>query len=281
MDVGTWSASLLTHEGAVRLGVFGVVLAAVAAAELLLPRRRLSQPKTRRWFANFAIVVIDGAMLRLAFPILAVGLAAVAAQRGWGLFNHIDAPGWFEIAISVLLLDGVIYWQHRLFHTVPLLWRMHRMHHADLDIDVSTALRFHPLEIALSMLIKLAAVLVLGPAPVAVLIFEVLLNGTAMFNHGNLRLPRPIDALLRLLVVTPDFHRVHHSVRPEETNSNYGFNLTWWDHLFGSYRGQPRDGHDGMTIGLPQYRQPVCADLGWMLLLPFRGLQANGRRRTT
>jgi sterol desaturase/sphingolipid hydroxylase (fatty acid hydroxylase superfamily) len=163
-----------------------------------------------------------------------------------------------------------------LFHTVPLLWRLHRMHHADLDIDVSTALRFHPLEIALSMLVKLAAVFVLGPAPVAVLLFEVLLNGTAMFNHGNLRLPQWLDAALRRVIVTPDFHRVHHSVRPEETNSNYGFNLTCWDYLFGSYRAQPKDSHTGMTIGLAQYREAVCANLMWMLLLPFQSIRNNG-----
>jgi sterol desaturase/sphingolipid hydroxylase (fatty acid hydroxylase superfamily) len=167
----------------------------------------------------------------------------------------------------------LIYWQHRLFHVVPLFWRIHRMHHADLDFDVTTALRFHPIEIVLSMLIKLAAVWLLGPAPVAVLLFEVLLNGTAMFNHANVRLPRALDRVLRLIVVTPDMHRVHHSVYMDEINSNYGFNLPWWDRLFGSYRPQPRDGHEGMRIGLSAYRTPVCANLAWMLMLPFRRLE--------
>ena len=269
-------ASILAYEGAVRLGIFLAVLAIVLALEWALPRRRLTQSRRRRWAANFGIVVIDSLMLRLAFPILAVGLAIVAADRGWGLFNIVGLPVWLEVLASVILLDALIYWQHRLFHTVPLLWRLHRMHHADLDFDVSTALRFHPLEIALSMLIKMAAVLLLGPSALAVIVFEVLLNGTAMFNHGNLRLPGWLDRALRKVIVTPDFHRVHHSVRQEETNSNYGFNLTWWDYLFGSYRGQPHDGHTGMTIGLAQYRDAVCASLVWMLLLPFR----NGSGRT-
>jgi sterol desaturase/sphingolipid hydroxylase (fatty acid hydroxylase superfamily) len=258
------------HESAIRLGLFFGILAAMALAELAWPRRTLSQPKWRRWGANFGIVVIDTVMLRLLFPVLAVGFAATAQANGWGLFNLAALPGWLEVALAVAALDCLIYWQHRLFHTVPVLWRMHRMHHADIDFDVSTALRFHPIEIALSMLIKLAAVALIGPAPLAVLIFEVLLSGAAMFNHGNLRLPAGLDRLLRLVLVTPDFHRVHHSVRPEEHNANYGFNLPWWDYLFASYRRQPADGHAGMTIGLAAWRGPDCSNLAWMLMLPFR-----------
>lgn len=264
----------MQHEGPVRLGIFAGVLAAMALLELLAPRRRLTLGRPRRWFANLAIVVVDTAVLRLLFPVLAVAAAVAASASGWGLFNQIALPDWLEIVLAVVILDLLIYWQHRLFHVIPMFWRIHRMHHADLDFDVTTALRFHPIEIAISMLIKLAAVWLLGPAPVAVLVFEVLLNATAMFNHANLRLPAGLDRVLRLVVVTPDMHRVHHSIRPEETNANYGFNLPWWDRLFGSYRDQPRDGHEGMTIGLPAYRTGVCASLGWMLMLPFRRLEA-------
>lgn len=269
--------SLLQHEGPIRLGIFAGVLAAMALLEWLAPRRRLTLGRGRRWLSNFAIVVIDTAALRLLFPVLAVGAALAAEAAGWGLFNLVGLPVWLEIVLAVLALDLLIYWQHRLFHEIPLFWRMHRMHHADNDIDVTTALRFHPLEIVLSMLIKLAAVWLLGPAAVAVLIFEVLLNGTAMFNHANIRMPRALDRVLRLIVVTPDMHRVHHSVYGEETNSNYGFNLPWWDWLFASYRDQPRDGHEGMQIGLPAWRGAVCAHLGWMLMVPFRG---DGAART-
>jgi len=274
-------AVILSHEGTIRLAAFAGILLLVALAERLWPRRRPSQPRLRRWPANFTIVVIDTAVLRLLFPLLAVGAASLAAERGWGLFNLLAWPGWLELILAVLAFDALIYWQHRLFHAVPLFWRLHKMHHADLDFDVSTALRFHPVEIVLSMLIKIAAVMLLGPAAVAVLLFEVLLNGLAMFNHGNLRLSPTLDRQLRRVLVTPDFHRVHHSVRPEETNSNYGFNLTWWDHLFGSYRAQPADGHSGMRIGLEAYRDPVCSNLGWMLMLPFRGSEDSQGRQTT
>lgn len=263
--------ALLTHEGPIRLGIFAGVLVTMALLEWLLPRRQLTLGRGRRWFANLAIVVVDTLALRLLFPVLAVGAAVAAQASGWGLFNLIGLPVWLEVMLAVLALDLLIYWQHRLFHVVPLFWRMHRMHHADNDIDVTTGLRFHPLEIVVSMLIKLAAIWLLGPAAVAVLIFEVLLNGTAMFNHANIRLPLGLDRVLRFIVVTPDMHRVHHSVHRDETDSNFGFNLPWWDHLFASYRDQPRDGHDGMRIGLPAWRGVVCAHLGWMLLLPFRG----------
>jgi sterol desaturase/sphingolipid hydroxylase (fatty acid hydroxylase superfamily) len=260
---------LLTTEAEIRLAVFVAVLVFMAGWEALRPGRVPSQSKARRWLANLAIVVIDAVVLRLLFPVLAVGFAATATAGGWGLFNLIELPGWLEIVLAVILLDGAIYWQHRLFHVVPLFWRLHRMHHADNDFDASTALRFHPLEIVVSMLIKLAVVALLGPAATAVLIFEVLLNGMAMFNHGNVRLPTGLDRWLRRLLVTPDMHRVHHSVHDSEYNSNFGFNLPWWDRLFGSYTAQPKDGHEGMTIGLPEYRGRICANLVWMLMLPF------------
>lgn len=260
----------MEHEGAVRLSIFAGVLAAMALLEWLAPRRRLTLGRGRRWFSNLAIVVIDTLALRLLFPILAVGAAVAAEAGGWGLFNLIALPAWLEVVLAVLLLDCLIYWQHRLFHVIPLFWRLHRMHHADNDIDVTTGLRFHPLEIVASMLIKLAAVWLLGPAAVAVVIFEVLLNGTAMFNHANIRLPAGLDRVLRLFVVTPDMHRVHHSVHRDETDSNFGFHLSLWDRLFGSYRDDPRDGHREMTIGLPQFRNRRDQSLWALLINPFR-----------
>jgi sterol desaturase/sphingolipid hydroxylase (fatty acid hydroxylase superfamily) len=258
------------NEAIIRLTVFVLVLLLMAAWEAVRPRRQATQSKPRRWFGNLTIVVIDALVLRLCFPILAVGLAFSAAADGWGLFNFTALPVWLEVVLAVILLDCLIYWQHRVFHVVPWFWRLHRMHHADNDFDASTALRFHPIEIVLSMLLKLAAVVVLGPAPLAVLIFEILLNGTAMFNHGNVRVPIALDRYLRWFVVTPDMHRVHHSVHSAEYNRNFGFNLPWWDRLFGSYAAQPRDGHEAMTIGLSRYRGAVCANVGWMLMLPFR-----------
>ncbi len=269
------SNSIMQNEGAIRLSIFLGVLVAMALWEIAAPRRALGQSKWRRWGSNLGIVVVNTMVVRVLFPILAVGAAVWAEQKGWGLFNMMALPGWLEVAAAAALLDMLVYWQHRLFHLIPLFWRMHRMHHADLDFDVTTALRFHPFEIVLSMVIKLATVLILGPAALAVLIFEVLLNGTAMFNHGNVRLPLGLDRWLRLLVVTPDMHRVHHSVEAGEYNSNFGFNLPWWDRLFGSYQDQPAAGHAGMEIGLRAYGGRICANLIWMLVLPFRPLQAH------
>lgn len=242
--------SLLATEPQLRLIVFLGVLVAMALWELAAPRRRREIPRVIRWTNNLGLVVIDTIVLRLSFPILAVGLAVIAQDSGWGLFNIIDAPGWVAVIVSIVVLDLVIYLQHVMFHAVPALWRLHRMHHADLEFDVTTGLRFHPVEILLSMGIKLAVVAALGPPAVAVLIFEVLLNATAMFNHSNIRLPMLVDRFLRLIVVTPDMHRVHHSIIPEETNSNFGFNLPWWDRLLGTYKAQPKAGHEGMTIGI-------------------------------
>jgi sterol desaturase/sphingolipid hydroxylase (fatty acid hydroxylase superfamily) len=263
--------TIIAAEPQLRLGVFLGVLAIMALWELLAPRRRRDIPRVIRWSNNLALVVIDTIVLRLTFPILAVGLAVMAQARGWGLFNVFDAPAWVAVIVSVIVLDLVIYLQHVMFHAVPALWRLHRLHHADLDFDVTTGLRFHPIEIVLSMGIKLALVLVLGPPAVAVLVFEVLLNATAMFNHSNVRLPLIVDRFLRLIMVTPDMHRVHHSILPEETNSNFGFNLPWWDRLLGTYRAQPVAGHEAMTIGIEQFRTPRDQWLDRMLVQPVKG----------
>jgi sterol desaturase/sphingolipid hydroxylase (fatty acid hydroxylase superfamily) len=263
--------TILGSEPTIRLAAFLGVLAVMALWEVAAPRRRREIPRVLRWTNNLALVVIDTVVLRLAFPVLAVGLAVIAEERGWGLFNNIDAPGWLAVLASILLLDLAIYLQHVMFHAVPGLWRLHRMHHADLEFDVTTGLRFHPVEILLSMGIKLAAVAALGPPAVAVLLFEVILNATALFNHANVDLPRPVDRVLRLMVVTPDMHRVHHSVNPVETNSNFGFNLPWWDRLFGTYRAQPAKGHQGMEIGIEQFRTRRDLWLDRMLIQPVRG----------
>lgn len=263
--------SLPLDERLIRIAAFFTVLVVMAAWELLQPRRRREIPRLLRWTSNLGIVAIDTMLVRLAFPLVAVGLALVAEERGWGLFNLVAAPAWLAFLVSVLALDLAIYLQHVLFHAVPTLWRLHRMHHADLEFDVTTGLRFHPLEILISMGIKLALVAALGPPALAVLTFEVLLNATSMFNHGNVRIPAGVDQALRWLVVTPDMHRVHHSVLPNETNTNFGFNLPWWDRLLGTYRAQPRDGHEGMTIGIEQFRTYGDLRLDRMLLQPLRG----------
>ncbi|MDQ2695878.1 MAG: sterol desaturase family protein [Pseudomonadota bacterium] len=260
--------SLLEHETAVRLGAFAGVLLAMAAWELWRPRRP-RHVRLRRWLANLGIVAVDVAALRLLVPVLAVAMALEAGARGWGLLNVLDTPWWLAVVLSLLLFDLAIYVQHVVFHKVPLLWRLHRMHHTDTDIDVTTGVRFHPLEIVLSMFIKLAVVVLLGTPAVAVLLFEVILNATALFNHSNVGLPESADRWLRWVVVTPDMHRVHHSIHRDETDSNFGFNLPWWDRIFGTYRAQPRDGHLGMTIGLSIFRDRRSLDLHWLLLQPF------------
>jgi sterol desaturase/sphingolipid hydroxylase (fatty acid hydroxylase superfamily) len=262
--------ALLAHEAAIRLAAFAGVLAAVAALEALLPRRRRSFSRARRWPNNLGIVAVDTVVLRLIFPTAAVGAALAAEARGVGLLPWLGLPAPVAVLVAVLLLDLAIYLQHVLFHAVPALWRLHRMHHADLDFDVTTGLRFHPVEILLSMVIKLMVVVALGAPAVAVLIFEVLLNATAMFNHANLRLPAWLDRTLRPVLVTPDMHRVHHSAVPRETDSNFGFNLAVWDRLFGTYRAQPAAGHDAMTIGIAQFRDPGELRLDRMLTQPLR-----------
>ena len=265
------SSFILAHEPAIRLMFFLGMLGAVAAWEALAPRRQRTVSRWVRWPSNLGIVALNTAVLRAAFPVAAVGLAALGEQRGWGLLNNVVLPDWTSIVLAVLLLDLAIYLQHAMFHAVPALWRLHRMHHADLDFDVTTGARFHPIEILLSMAIKLAVVAALGAPAVSVIVFEVLLNATAMFNHGNVFLPARLDRVLRGFVVTPDMHRVHHSVVPNETNSNFGFNLPWWDRLLGTYRAQPAAGHEGMTIGLDVFRDPKELRLDRMLLQPFIG----------
>ena len=262
---------LFEYEPIIRLSAFASVLGLMALWELLAPRRRQEIGRARRWPGNLGVVVVDTLLVRLVFPTAAVGVALVAEGKGWGLLHQIAAPAWVAIPVSVILLDLAIYFQHVLFHAVPALWRLHRMHHADLEFDVTTGVRFHPVEILLSMLIKLGVIAALGAPAVAVLLFEVLLNATSMFNHGNVRLPRRLDAVLRWLVVTPEMHRVHHSIAPSETNSNFGFNLPWWDRLFGTYRAEPAAGHEGMTIGIEQFRDPRELRLDRMLLQPLRG----------
>ena len=263
---------LQTYEAALRLGSFIGIFAVMALWELLAPRRVLTVGKAIRWANNLGLVALNTLLLRLLFPAAAVGMAALANDQGWGLLNHFQVPAWLAVAVAVIALDFVIWLQHVMVHAIPALWRLHRVHHADPDYDVTTGSRFHPLEIILSMLIKFATITLLGPPAAAVIIFEVLLNATAMFNHGNVRLPTKLDRILRWFVVTPDMHRVHHSIEDDETNSNFGFNLPWWDRLFGTYRDQPRGGHEGMTVGIRGYNQP--RDVSWlpgMIVLPFRG----------
>lgn len=259
-----------TFEAWIRLGAFAGVLAVLAALEVLAPRRRQLVGRRRRWPGNLGLVALDTLILRLLFPAAAVGAALLTERQGWGVFNAVELPAWLEIAVAVVLLDLVIYAQHVLFHSVPALWRIHRVHHADLELDVTTGLRFHPVEIVTSMGIKIAAVIAVGASPLAVLIFEVVLNATAMWSHANIRLPAPVDRMVRHVLVTPDMHRTHHSVVPRETHSNFGFNLAWWDRLFGTYRVAPQAGHEGMTIGVPQFRSRGELRLHRMLLQPLR-----------
>ncbi len=263
--------AFFTAEAAIRLGVFAAVFAVMALWEIAAPRRRLSVSRWHRWPSNLGIVVFNTALLRIAVPTAAVGLAMIGEERGWGLLNNLQPYWWLAVLVSVALLDLAIYLQHVMFHAVPALWRLHRMHHADLDIDVTTGARFHPIEILLSMAIKSAVVVALGAPASAVLIFEVVLNATSMFNHGNVRVPSGIDRILRWFVVTPDMHRVHHSIAPFEANSNFGFNLPWWDRLMGTYRAQPALGHDRMIIGIEQFRTRRDLRLDRMLAQPFLG----------
>lgn len=260
------------HETALRLTAFLGVFLVMALWEILSPRRALTQPKASRWLNNIALVVLNTLVLRLLFPAAAVGVAVLCETRQWGLFNQVDAPYGLAVVASMLLLDLLIYFQHVMFHAVPAFWRLHRVHHSDLDFDVTTGARFHPIEIILSMLIKFAAIVLLGPPLLAVVLFEIVLNATSMFNHGNVYLPPWLDRRLRWFLVTPDMHRVHHSHLEHETNSNFGFSLSLWDRLFGTYRDQPEDGHAGMVIGIDTWRDPAhCVRLPGLLLQPFAG----------
>ncbi len=259
----------MINEASIRLTAFFGIFAAVALWESLSPQRQLATSKASRWFSNISITMLGTAIVRGLFPVLAVTFAA--NETSSGILNQVSLPYFFKVFIGVLVFDLIIYFQHVMFHAVPVFWRLHMMHHADLDVDVTTGLRFHPIEVALSMGIKLAAVVIIGPPVLAVILFEILLNGTSMFNHGNIRLNPHVDELLRLIVVTPDMHRVHHSVIIRETNSNFGFNFPWWDRLFGTYRAQPAAGHEEMAIGLSQFRDEKRLTLLRLLALPFIG----------
>lgn len=269
MALNIW---VLEHEMAIRLGFFGGIFLLMAAWELLAPCRQLTISRSKRWLSNLGLVILNTVILRLLFPVAAMGVAAFSAAQGWGLLPMLAWPLWLTVLAAVIIMDFVIYLQHVMVHAVPLFWRLHRVHHADLDYDVTTGVRFHPLEIILSMLIKFAIIVLLGPPLIAVVIFEVLLNATSLFNHGNVSLPPQLDRLLRWIIVTPDMHRVHHSTEDDETNSNFGFSLPWWDRLLGTYRAQPRKGHQGMTIGIRTFVDvDQCASLPAMLTLPFIG----------
>jgi sterol desaturase/sphingolipid hydroxylase (fatty acid hydroxylase superfamily) len=255
-------------EAAVRLTAFLVVFAAMAVWEIAAPRRKLAVAKASRWFANLCLTIINTLLVRLIFVILPVSVSILARAKGWGLLNMFDLPSWFDIIAGVILLDLGMYLQHVMLHILPPLWRLHLVHHTDMDIDMTTGLRLHPFENIISTTIKLAAVSVIGPHPLAVIIFDIIINSAVMFNHGNVRIPYAVDRALRYAIVTPDMHRVHHSVNIRETSSNFGFMLSWWDRLFGTYRGQPAAGHDGMIIGLAQYRNPNDFSLYRLLILP-------------
>jgi sterol desaturase/sphingolipid hydroxylase (fatty acid hydroxylase superfamily) len=272
-------SAILSNEPFIRLLAFSGILAAMVIWEFVAPRRRQKVGRSERWPSNFGVVILDTLLVRLVFPVGAVALALLAQTRGWGLLNAFDVSAWAAIPLAIILLDLAIYLQHVLFHAVPALWRLHRMHHADLEFDVTTGVRFHPIEILLSMGIKLGVVAAIGTPALAVLAFEILLNATSMFSHGNVEMPRQLDRVLRWIVVTPEMHRVHHSIRPRETNSNFGFNLPWWDYLFGTYWDQPEAGHLGMTIGIDQFRDPREQRLDRMLTQPFRQ-DAPGTLRT-
>jgi sterol desaturase/sphingolipid hydroxylase (fatty acid hydroxylase superfamily) len=258
------------HEATTRLACFIGVFALMAIGELLWPKRARPLARTRRWPNNITVVIIDTFLARIVLPAGATGVAFIAERHGWGLFNNVPLPRAISLIASVIILDLAIYAQHWVFHHMPWLWRLHRMHHADLDVDVTTGARFHPIEILLSLGLKAVIVIAIGAPAVSVLIFEVLLNATSMFNHTNVRIPASLEPMLRWLLVTPDMHRVHHSIVMRETNSNFGFNLPWWDRLFGTYRAQPEAGHEQMTLGLQQFRDPKELRIDRLLAQPFR-----------
>lgn len=267
MNMSEW---VLEHEITLRMSFFFGIFAAIAVWEFLSPRRTLSAAKGVRWLNNLVLIFLNSLILRLLFPTAAVGVAVIAQHKGWGLLNLTDLGFWPAVLLAVITMDFVIYLQHVMVHAIPVLWRLHRVHHADLDYDVTTGARFHTLEIILSMLIKFATIMLLGPPVIAVVIFEILLNATAMFNHGNIYLPEKMDRVLRLFVVTPDMHRVHHSVKAPEANSNFGFSLPWWDRLFGTYLAQPDKSHSDMQLGVDGFTDPrQVSHLTGMLMMPF------------
>ena len=264
---------VLNHEASLRMGVFISILLLMMGVEALFPRKNRALGRTHRWASNLLIVIIDSIFVRFLFPIVAVGVAALSVKNGWGLLNLTPFPSWLEIVVALILLDLAIYWQHVAFHRIPFFWSFHKVHHVDRDIDVTTGLRFHPIEIVFSLLFKLGVVLVLGAPVLAVILFEIILNGCAMFNHSNVKLPLSVDRVLRRFIVTPDMHRVHHSIHMHETNSNYGFSISLWDRIFKSYNDQPQDGHDGMIIGLEEHQTKAPASLSWSLLFPFKSVK--------
>ncbi len=255
-------------EAAVRMTVFIILFAAMAVWEIVAPRRALATGRAGRWFSNLVIVFINTILVRVIFPVMPVALAVAAGARGWGLLNSFNGPSWLEFVIALVLLDLSVYLQHVMYHVLPPLWRLHLVHHADLDVDVTTGLRYHPVEIIISFMARLSAVAVIGPDPLAVAVYEIALNGMLMFDHGNVRLPAGADGILRSVFVTPEMHRVHHSAVIRETNSNFGFILSWWDRAFGTYRPQPAAGHEGMETGLRQYRDEGGLSLPRLLVLP-------------
>lgn len=266
----TFNEYALANEPMIRLTAFFSIFVLMAAWEVAAPRRTRLHARARRWPANLGLVMFNSVLVRLVFPFAAVTFATLAGERGWGLFNNIDLPDWLALVLAVVAMDLAIWLQHVMVHAVPVLWRLHQVHHADPDYDVTTGARFHPIEITLSMLIKFAVIAVLGAPAAAVLIFEVVLNATAMFNHGNVKLPAAVDGLLRLLLVTPDMHRVHHSTDNAEANSNFGFNLSVWDRLFGTYRATARLPQESMQIGVAGLSDdPRCVSLTGMLVIPF------------
>lgn len=262
-------------DSAVRMGIFAALFVTFAALEAVYPRRKRTSSRPVRWYSNLGMTFLNSLSQRFIFPILGIEMALISAERGWGFFNDHETPYAVAFVASVVVLDLVVYLQHVVFHHVPWLWRLHRVHHADVDLDASSGIRFHVLESIISMCIKLGAIVAIGPPAMAALFFEILLNGAAMFNHANMRIPVGIDRVLRWLIVTPDMHRVHHSVIRDERNSNYGFNLPWWDRIFGTYRAQPAKGHEGMTIGLDRFRSTKEQHLHQLLIQPFRAGPGN------
>ncbi len=266
--------SIHNNEGTWRLGIFIFMLFALALWEVISPRRKNSKRANfhlnNRRLNNVLVVIIDTLLVRLLVPLLPVGVAVYANKNSIGIFYLIDLPTWLVFLLSLLILDCIIYWQHRLFHAVPMFWRLHRMHHTDVEFDFTTAIRFHPIEIILSILLKLVVILLLGAPAIAVMVFEILLSSSALFNHSNIKISKPVDKILRFFIVTPDMHRVHHSVYQTETDSNFGFNIPWWDRLFGTYIDQPRDGHNEMSIGIETFRDEKDSRIDQLLLQPFR-----------
>src|SRR5688500_2859839 len=257
-------------DALIRLAAFAAVFGAVALWELASPHRRLVSQRIARWPHNLGLLVVDVLALRLLAPGAAIAVALAAQDGGWGLLNTVSLPWWLAVVLGAILLDLALYFQHVMFHAVPTLWRLHRVHHADVDFDVTTGIRFHPVEILVSTAIKCAAVAAIGAPAVAVLLFEVLLNVTALFNHANASVPGSIERWLRLLVVTPDMHRIHHSAMYDESSSNFGFNLPWWDRIFGTYKVKPWFGYVAMTIGVDAFRTAQDLRLDRLLTQPYQ-----------